>query len=226
MVGGGQGRRIHPGAVSLAHHGILFLDEAPEFQRNVLDALRQPLEEGRVRISRNDGSATFPARFTLILAANPCPCAAAKQVDCTCAPGIRRRYLSRISGPLLDRIDLKLELTPASRAELRYDLEFAETSEVVAERVLQARERTLKRLAGTPWRTNSAIPGTELRRRFTPQADAMRAADDALQKGSLSARGLDRVLRVAWTIADLVGRDQPDEDDIGAALALWTGRRS
>lgn len=225
MVGGGSGRFLQPGAVSLAHRGILFLDEAPEFLGGTLDALRQPLEEGEVRISRAEGTARFPARFTLALAANPCPCAAAKQVDCACAPAIRRKYLTRISGPLLDRIDLKLELTPASRAELRYDLEFAEASEIVAERVLQARDRTLKRLADTPWRCNSEIPGPDLRRRFTPPPEAMRAADDALHRGTLSARGLDRVLRVAWTIADLSARDEPSADDVGGALALWTGRR-
>ncbi|TDD73221.1 YifB family Mg chelatase-like AAA ATPase [Actinomadura rubrisoli] len=222
MVGGGSGRILQPGAVSLAHRGILFLDEAPEFQHGTLDALRQPLEEGEVRISRAEGTATFPARFTLVLAANPCPCAAAKQVDCSCAPGLRRKYTSQISGPLLDRIDLKLELSPASRAELRYDLEFAEASGVVAERVLLARDRTLKRLAGTPWRSNSEIPGPELRRRFTPRAEAMYAADEALQRGTLSARGLDRILRVAWTIADLSAHDEPTADDIGGALALWT----
>ncbi|OLT38239.1 Mg chelatase-like protein [Actinomadura sp. CNU-125] len=226
MVGGGSGRTLQPGAVSLAHRGILFLDEAPEFQHGTLDALRQPLEEGRVRICRAEGTATFPARFTLVLAANPCPCAAAKQIDCSCAPGIRRKYGTRISGPLLDRIDLKLELTPASRAELRYDLEFAETSKVVAERVLDARERSLKRLSGTPWRANSEIPGPELRRRFVPSGEAMRSADDALQRGTLSARGLDRILRVAWTIADLAGHDEPEADDIGGALGLWSAGRS
>ncbi|MCP2339711.1 YifB family Mg chelatase-like AAA ATPase [Actinomadura rupiterrae] len=224
IVGGGSGRVLQPGAVSLAHRGILFLDEAPEFHGGVLDALRQPLEEGEVRLSRVEGTARFPASFTLVLAANPCPCAAAKQMDCSCAPNVRRKYISRISGPLLDRIDLKLELTPASRAELRYDLEFAESSTVVAERVLDARERAMKRLSGTPWRTNSEIPGPELRRHFTPSGEAMRAADEALQKGTLSARGLDRVLRVAWTIADLAGRSDPGDDDVGGALALWNGR--
>ncbi|WP_131738008.1 YifB family Mg chelatase-like AAA ATPase [Actinomadura roseirufa] len=222
MVGGGSGRVLQPGAVSLAHRGILFLDEAPEFQGGTLDALRQPLEDGEVRISRAEGTATFPARFTLVLAANPCPCAAAKQVDCSCAPGLRRRYTSQISGPLIDRIDLKLELAPASRAELRYDLEFAEASHVVADRVLAARERTLKRLYDTPWRSNSEIPGPEMRRRFTPSPEAMHAADEALHRGTLSARGLDRVMRVAWTIADLSGHDEPSADDIGGALALWS----
>ncbi|GAA4299316.1 magnesium chelatase family protein [Actinomadura luteofluorescens] len=225
MVGGGSGRVLQPGAVSLAHRGILFLDEAPEFIAGTLDALRQPLEEGEVRISRIEGIAYFPARFTLVLAANPCPCAAAKQIDCACAPGVRRKYASRLSGPLLDRIDLKLELTPASRAELRYDLEFAESSKVVAERVMLARERTMRRLAGTPWRSNSEVPGPELRRRFTPPQDAMHGADEALHRGTLSARGLDRVLRVAWTIADLAGHDEPGPDDVGGALTLWSAGR-
>ncbi|RFS85932.1 ATP-binding protein [Actinomadura spongiicola] len=225
MVGGGSGRVLQPGAVSLAHRGILFLDEAPEFAVGTLDALRQPLEEGEVRITRIEGMARFPARFTLVLAANPCPCAAAKQIDCSCAPGTRRKYTSRLSGPLLDRIDLKLELAPASRAELRFDLEFAESSQVVAERVQLARERTLRRLTGTAWRSNAEIPGPELRRRFTPPSDAMVSADEALQRGALSARGLDRVLRVAWTIADLTGHDEPDADDVGGALTLWSAGR-
>jgi len=226
MVGGGIGRDIQPGAASLAHHGVLFLDEAPEFQSGVLDALRQPLENGEVMISRSGASTRFPARFTLVLAANPCPCAAAKAVDCRCAPSVRHRYLSRITGPLLDRIDLKLELQPASPAELRYDLEFAESSEVVAERVLLARERAAKRLAATPWRTNAEIPGPELRRRFTPPQESMGPVDNALRLGTLSARGLDRVLRVAWTCADLGSRDEPSVEDVGLALDLWTGKKS
>ncbi|HEY7483737.1 MAG TPA: YifB family Mg chelatase-like AAA ATPase [Streptosporangiaceae bacterium] len=226
MVGGGTGRGIQPGAASLAHHGVLFLDEAPEFQGGVLDALRQPLETGEVMISRSGASTRFPARFTLVLAANPCPCAAAKDIDCRCPPSIRHRYLARISGPLLDRVDLKLELQPASPAELRYDLEFAESSQTVAERVLLARERTAKRLAATPWLTNAEIPGPELRRRFTPPADSMSPVDSALRDGRLSARGLDRVLRVAWTCADLAGRESPSVDDVGLALDLWTGKKA
>jgi magnesium chelatase family protein len=223
MIGGGSTRLIRPGAVSLAHHGVLFIDEAPEFGRGVLDALRQPLEEGEVCIDRSGLSTRFPARFTLIMAANPCPCAAAKTRDCTCSPAMRTRYLGRVSGPLLDRIDLKLTLTPATRTELRYDLEAAETSTVVAERVLEARQRARKRLAGTPWRANSDIPGQELRRRFGPPRDSMWPVDDALTQGSLSARGLDRVLRVAWTLADLGGRDAPAAYDVSEALRLWKG---
>ncbi|RAY12483.1 ATP-binding protein [Actinomadura craniellae] len=224
MVGSGSGRLLQPGAASLAHHGVLFLDEAPEFSGGVLDALRQPLEAGEVTISRAGGSARFPAQFMLVLAANPCPCAAAKQIDCSCPASVRHRYLARISGPLLDRIDLKLELQAATQNELRYDLEVAESSAVVAERVLEARERAAKRLAGSPWRVNAEVPGPELRRRFTPPPEAMLPVDRALGAGTLSARGLDRVLRVAWSCADLAGRDIPAASDVGSALDLWSGR--
>jgi magnesium chelatase family protein len=139
---------------------------------------------------------------------------------------VRSRYLTRISGPLLDRIDLKLELEAATRAELRYDLEVGEPTEVVAERVVQARERAAKRLAGTPWRTNSDIPGPELRRGFALPTESMWPVDKALIEGTLSARGMDRVLRVAWTMADLGGRDAPADHDVGEALELWRGKRS
>jgi magnesium chelatase family protein len=226
MVGGGSGRLLRPGAASLAHHGVLFIDEAPEFSGGVLDALRQPLEEGEVTISRSGATARFPARFTLVLAANPCPCAAASGVDCVCTPAVRGRYLGRISGPLLDRVDLKLELEAATRAELRYDLEVAESSATVAERVLLARERAAKRLAGTPWRTNSEIPGPALRNDLALPAESMWPVDDALVRGTLSARGMDRVLRIAWTIADLGCRDAPADHDVGEALELWRGKRS
>jgi magnesium chelatase family protein len=223
LVGGGSNRLIQPGAASLAHRGVLFLDESPEFAGGVLDALRQPLEEGEVVIARSGATARFPARFTLLLAANFCPCAAPKQRDCTCAPSIRQRYLSRLSGPLLDRVDLKARLREVTRAELRYDLEFAESSEVVAERVLIARDRTRKRLADLPWRTNADIPGRELRRRFAPPHRALARLDRPLADGRLSARGLDRVIRVAWTLTDLAGRDKPGADEITEALGLWEG---
>jgi magnesium chelatase family protein len=226
MVGGGSHRLLRPGAASLAHHGVLFIDEAPEFALGVLDALRQPLEVGEVTISRSGATARFPAHFTLVLASNPCPCAAAKAVDCGCTPAVRSRYLARISGPLLDRIDLKLELEAATQAELRYDLEVGEPTGVVAGRVVEARERAAKRLAGVPWRTNSDIPGPELRRGFALPTESMWPVDKALTEGTLSARGMDRVLRVAWTIADLGGRDAPADHDVGEALELWRGKRS
>lgn len=223
LVGGGSNRLIRPGAASLAHRGVLFLDEAPEFASGVLDALRQPLEEGEVVIARSGATARFPARFTLVLAANDCPCAAPAQRDCTCAPGIRHRYLSRLSGPLLDRIDLKQRLNQVTRADLRYDLEVAEASDTVAERVLNARERAARRLSDTPWQINAEVPGRALRRQFAPPADAIEALDVPLATGRLSARGLDRIIRVAWTIADLTAADSPTAAHVSRAFGLWEG---
>ncbi|GAA3196831.1 YifB family Mg chelatase-like AAA ATPase [Actinocorallia longicatena] len=223
MIGGGSSRQVRPGAISLAHNGVLFIDEAPEFMGGVLDSLRQPMEHGEVSIDRSGVTTRFPAMFTLIMAANPCPCAAAKVLQCRCTPAVRSRYLSRVSGPLLDRIDLKLSLSPATRAELRYDLDQAESSETVAARVQEARSRARTRMADLPWRTNSEIPAPELRRRFAPPATALAPLDAALQDGSLSARGMDRALRTAWTLADLSGRDAPAPWDTAEALSLWQG---
>src|SRR6266581_3102763 len=224
IVGGGSGV-IRPGAASLAHHGCLFLDEAPEFSRDVLDALRQPLESGEVVVARMGLTARFPARFTLVLAANPCPCAraAGSRAACTCTPATRRRYLGRISGPLLDRVDVKIELEPVSRKELLSDRTFAESSRTVALRVIQARDRAAFRLAGTPWRLNAQLPGRELRRRFAPAAGALARLERSMELGQLSARGVDRILRVAWTLADLAGKQRPTPDETAYALGLWLG---
>lgn len=224
IVGGGSGI-VRPGAASLAHHGCLFLDEAPEFGRDVLDSLRQPLESGEVVIARAAVTARFPARFTLILAANPCPCASARVAGsaCTCTPMVRRRYLSRLSGPLLDRVDAKIEFLPVSRVELLNDRAFAESSATVAERVKLARERAVARLDGTPWRLNAQIPGSELRRRFAPAADALAPLERAMDLGKVSARGADRVIRLSWTLADLAGLARPGMAEIGYALGLWSG---
>ena len=224
IVGGGSGL-VRPGAASLAHHGCLFLDEAPEFGRDVLDGLRQPLESGEVVIARAAVTARFPARFTLVLAANPCPCASAGTTAgaCTCTPLVRRRYMSRLSGPLLDRIDAKIEFLPVSRKELLSDRAFTEPSAVVAERVCLARERAAARLAGTPWRLNAQVPGSELRRRFKPAPGALAPLERAMDLGRVSARGADRVIRLSWTIADLAGLKRPGTAEIGYALGLWSG---
>jgi magnesium chelatase family protein len=224
IVGGGSGI-IKPGAASLAHLGCLFLDEAPEFGRDVLDALRQPLEAGEVVIARSGLTARFPARFTLVLAANPCPCArsAATGADCTCSPLVRRRYLARLSGPLLDRVDVKVELLPVTRAELLCDRQLAESSAVVAERVLAARERAAARLHGTRWRLNAEIPGSELRRSFRPAPGALGPLERAMDLGQVSARGADRIIRLSWTLADLAGADRPRLAEVGYALGLWLG---
>ena len=223
LVGGGSGM-ARPGQASLAHRGVLFLDEAPEFASGVLDALRQPLESGQVTIARSGGVAQFPARFLLVLAANPCGCATAgTPTSCTCSPLTRRRYLAKLSGPLLDRVDLQVRMDPVSRADLLADRGNVEPTEVVAARVSLARGRAERRFAGTPWRTNSEIPGRELRGRWTPARSALRAAERALDLGRLSARGLDRVLRVAWTLADLAEVDRPGADEVDEALYLRTG---
>jgi magnesium chelatase family protein len=226
IVGGGSGGVIHPGAASLAHRGILFLDEAPEFNRDVLDALRQPLESGEVVIARAGTQAIFPARFTLVLAANPCPCAKTAgpgKAGCSCSPAARRRYLARLSGPLLDRVDVKVRLQPVSRRDMLYDRKFAEPSAVVAERVAAARERCAARLAGTPWRVNAEVPGSALRRVFPPKPGALTSLDRAMELGQVSARGADKIVRVAWSLADLDGKDQPGPDQINLAIGLWLG---
>ncbi len=226
IVGGGSGI-ILPGSASLAHRGVLFLDEAPEFAKDVLDALRQPLEAGEVVVARLGVIARFPARFTLVLAANPCPCAkmAGPKEGCSCSPATRRRYLGRISGPLLDRVDVKIELEPVGRRELLSDRAFAESSRTVALRVVQARDRAAHRLRGTPWRLNAEVPGSELRRTWPPAPGSLAAVERSLERGQISARGVVKVIRVAWTIADLVGRARPTRDDCDAALGLWLGVR-
>jgi magnesium chelatase family protein len=224
IVGGGSGV-IRPGAASLAHHGCLFLDEAPEFGRDVLDGLRQPLESGEVVVARAGVTARFPARFTLIMAANPCPCASSRTAgaDCSCTPLARRRYLARLSGPLLDRVDAKIEFLPVRRAELLSDRVFTEPSSVVAERVRAARLRSAARLAGTPWRLNAQIPGSELRRRFAPAPGALAPLERAMDLGRISARGVDRVIRLSWTLADMAAVPRPGAGEVGYALGMWLG---
>ncbi|MER5641580.1 YifB family Mg chelatase-like AAA ATPase [Kitasatospora sp. NPDC002227] len=224
IVGGGSSQP-RPGAVSLAHRGVLFLDEAPEFSVRVLDALRQPLESGEVVIARSAGTVRLPARFQLCLAANPCPCGrhSRRGGGCECTPTMVNRYQSRLSGPLLDRVDLQVEVEPVTRAELLGTVDTSETTKAVADRVRRARRRAVARYADTPWRTNAEVPGHTLRTRWRPAAGALTDAERDLERGLLTARGLDRVLRVAWTVADLAGHDQPTRADVQAALMLRTG---
>ncbi|MFF4804482.1 YifB family Mg chelatase-like AAA ATPase [Streptomyces sp. NPDC001351] len=224
LVGGGPSI-ARPGAVSLSHRGVLFLDETPEFSSHALDALRQPLEAGHVVIARSAGVVRFPAKFLMVLAANPCPCGRFSQLDdfCECPPSAIRRYQARLSGPLLDRVDLRVEVDRVTRGQLTQRGAGGESTTIVADRVRAARERAGARLAGTPWRTNSEVPGRELRSRWHAAAGAMDEAERNLERGVLTARGLDRVLRVAWTVADLVGHDRPDATDVALALQLRTG---
>jgi magnesium chelatase family protein len=223
IVGGGNGVP-RPGAVSLAHRGVLFLDEAPEMSGRVLEALRQPLESGTVVVARSAGTLRFPARFQLVLAANPCPCGrfSGRGTDCVCSPMMRSRYLGKLSGPLLDRVDVQVRVEPVSRAELLEPVGDGENTATVAARVLAARRRAEHRYRDTPWRTNSEVPGRELRTRWRVHPDALADASRDLDRGVLTARGLDRVLRVAWTVADLRGHDRPDAGDVALALEFRT----
>ncbi|MFD1504205.1 YifB family Mg chelatase-like AAA ATPase [Georgenia yuyongxinii] len=223
VIGGGSGLP-RPGAASRAHRGVLFLDEAPEFSPRVLQTLRQPLEHGELVLHRAAGTARYPARFQLVLAANPCPCgmAVGKGLRCTCTAVERRRYLGRLSGPLLDRIDMQVDVEPVTRAMLALAAA-PETTQVVGGRVAAARARQSTRLAGTPWRTNGEVPGAWLRGADSHLPDGVRRTlERALDRGSLSMRGVDRVLRVAWTLADLEGRTRPSEADVGTAIGLRT----
>jgi magnesium chelatase family protein len=220
LVGGGSGQ-IRPGALCRAHRGVLFLDEAPEFPRAVLDTLRQPLERGSVTIHRANGSATFPCRAQLVLAANPCPCAsAAGDTACTCSALERRRYQSRLSGPLLDRIDLRVTLPPVTRAAWLDGLAPPESTAAVAARVRAARAAAAERMSGTGLSLNSEVPGRLLRERWSVPRSSLLLVERALERGSLSVRGFDRVLRVAWTLADLAGHPVPGTDEIAEALGM------
>jgi magnesium chelatase family protein len=227
MVGGGS-RVIRPGAVVRASHGVLFLDEAPEFTSSVLDVLRQPLESGSITIHRANAVASFPARFQLVIAANPCPCgnAGVKDSNCTCTPVMRRRYLARISGPLLDRIDLQIPVPRITAAALRVAGEQPGLTSVEARRrVVEARAIAHERLRGTPWRTNAEMPGPWLRGagRLHPGGRATASLDYALERGGITMRGYDRVLKTAWTLADLDGVTTPGAAHVGRALLFRKG---
>ncbi len=223
LVGGGA-RIATPGAVSRAHRGVLFLDEAPEFSPRVMEALRVPLESGRIVLGRSMATAIYPASFQLVLAANPCPCGMAGTPDgnCRCAPMTVRRYASRVSGPILDRIDIHQQLRPVRASFLHGRQEPGETSQVVAERVGEARGRQLHRLAAGGCRTNGEVPGPTLRKRL-PLPEGSELLDTAVARGRLSARGVDKVLRLAWTIADLAGADRPTKEHLRIALAMRRG---
>lgn len=222
MVGGGSGI-IRPGAISQAHGGVLFLDEAPEFATNVLDALRQPLETGDIVIHRSAQSARFPARILLVLAANPCPCgrAGSPESTCECTPDKRRRYLARLSGPIRDRIDMRLAVSRVSRATV-FDSDSPRVTTVVArERVLAARQSAHAR-----WGETRPEP-TELRTgRFRLARATTSGIDSALDRGAITMRGYDRILRIAWTLADCAGVTSPTPELVGRAYFLRQGVES
>ncbi len=223
IIGGGT-NVIRPGAVARAAHGVLLLDEAPEFARITLDALRQPLESGTIVVQRANVVARFPANLQLVLAANPCPCGFHGTDQCRCSPMTQRRYLGRLSGPLLDRVDIQLRVPRLTSAQLRLGRDGDTVTTAIARaRVAQARAVAAERLDGTGHRRNADVPGAWLRgiaggHRLPRRATT--ALDRALEQGSVTMRGYDRVLRVAWTLADLAGRGEPGVDEVGRAIGL------
>ena len=221
MVGGG-GHSIRPGAISLAHHGILFIDEAPECSTGILDSLRQPLESGAITIARATGNLTFPAKFILVIAANPCPCGkfVGKGRSCTCTPLQVRRYLAKLSGPLLDRIDLRVKVDAVSRIDLATG---GESSSVIRERVIAARALAAARFKTEKWKINSQIPARALSNQYKASKGGMTFLHDELDKERITARGLHKILRTSWTIADLAGMGQPDLAQVQSAYQLREG---
>ena len=223
MVGGGA-HAIRPGACSLAHKGVLFIDEAPECNAGVLDALRQPLESGSVAISRVAGTIVFPADFLLVLAANPCPCGRfnGKGLACTCSSIQIRRYMQKISGPLLDRIDIRSFVEVPSRVELA-STESGESSEQVRARVVQGRAVAAERFKSEHWELNSRIPASELRHKYRAGREAMAFLHSELDHERLSARGYHKVLRTSWSIADRNGTPTPGLQEVQEAYHLRQG---
>jgi magnesium chelatase family protein len=218
LLGGGSGL-IRPGEVSLAHLGVLFLDEVTEFRRDVLEGLRLPLEDGRMIVVRASGAVELPARFTLVAAANPCPCGfeGDPRRRCTCVPHRADAYRMRLSGPLLDRIDIRLQVPRLSRAEL-LGSEVAESSTRIRERVEEARERQRHRLATSAATCNAEMSGAEARRAVRLSNRAERLLTRAVERYGLTGRGFDRALKVARTIADLEGSDRTEDRHLGEAL--------
>jgi magnesium chelatase family protein len=216
LVGSVHGHRVRPGALTRAHHGVLFLDEAPEFSRNALEALRQPLESGHIALSRSSWTGLLPARFQLILASNPCPCGNALTDTpkvCSCASLALRKYSMQISGPLRDRIDINI-LIPGIRGSSA-----GESSAVVRERVIAARHLSAQRFADFPWSTNSEVPPALLRLDFHPEPGGAELLNTYVgHSGGL--RGSHRVLRVAWSLADLAGNRRPTREDVALAIHL------
>lgn len=214
LVGGG--RLAKPGEISLAHTGVLFLDELPEFSRQALDALRQPIETGRVEVARADAHVSYQAQFQLVAAMNPCRCGHADDADLAChlLPLCRQDYLARVSGPLLDRFDIRIDVPPVSLAKMIGD-EKGETSVEIAARVVAARQRQIDRQGCL----NARLDGDRLRATARPDQAGQSILDHLVEESAVTARGFNRILRVALTLADLSSRAEIGRSDIATAMA-------
>jgi magnesium chelatase family protein len=221
LVGGGSYPR--PGEISLAHRGILFLDELTEFKRDVLEFLRQPLEDGHVTISRTKQSVSFPAQFTLVASTNPCPCGYFGDTiqPCTCKPRSREQYWARLSGPLMDRIDLQVAVNRLKPEEMTQQA-VGEESTTVRERVQQARDRAHHRLHAENLRCNAEMQSRHLRRWCKLDDSTRTLLEGAIRKLGLSARATDRILKVARTIADLAGDEHLQTHHVAEAIQYRT----
>jgi magnesium chelatase family protein len=221
LIGGGQVPR--PGEVSLAHHGILFLDELPEFKRNVLEVLRQPIESGAVTVSRAVATVSYPAQFVLVAAMNPCPCGffGDSRHQCTCTPGMINRYRSRVSGPLLDRIDIHIDVPAVQYKELSNDY-LGERSEAIRRRVIGARQRQLDRFRGERIFANGQMKTRHMKKYCALSEDAHTLLDTAMQRLGLSARAYSRILKVSRTVADLDGAERIESRHIAEAIQYRT----
>lgn len=218
LVGGGGNPQ--PGEISLAHNGVLFLDELPEFKRTVLEVMRQPLEERRVTISRAKFTVDYPSSFMLVASMNPCPCGYYNhpEKECICPPGVVQKYLSKISGPLLDRIDLHVEVTPVNFGELSSERK-AEASELIRERVIKARDIQIERFGNKPDLHANAQMGSQMVRDICKiNAAGQNLLKKAMEKLGLSARAYDRILKVARTIADLAGSEEIELEHLAEAI--------
>jgi magnesium chelatase family protein len=215
MIGGGQGT-VRPGEVPLAHGGVLFLDQAPEFAQDVLSALRQPMTDGEVAVSRHGKITRFPARFILIAGMTPCPCGSL--ATCRCTPLEVRRYSARAETELGSRLAISLSVSPPDQVPaIPGDLQ------IWAARVADARRRAARRFRGTPWKVNAEIPGSELARSWRPGTAAFAEVSRAVDLGQISNRSAIEVARLSWTLADLAGQSRPTAADCAQALAFHLG---
>jgi len=220
ILGGGTGT-IRPGEAALAHRGVLFLHDAPEFSRDILTSLRQPLQHGEVTVARAGSTVRLPAKFTLIASTAPCPCGC--RADCSCSALQARRYRARLAGELGSYIAIFLDITPPGPGTTGGGPTHDDADATSAARVAAARDRARHRLRDTPWRVNGDIPAPQLCRSYPPTAEALAPVSRAVDLGEISGRAAHQVIRVAWTLADLTGTARPGPDECGQALAFQLG---